>query len=131
MTRRPPRSPRTDTLLPYTTLFRSAGRDRPPAGRPTDRLETLGFRDFPPVVVTAGRADMMRALQLTAARAFVIAARREGIVRPAHVTPRFSNFSLRNCLDLVLSSSGDARPLLRLLSQSEAGKKAKPGHYRR
>src|SRR3546814_9674597 len=72
-----------------------AGRDRPPAGRPTDRLETLGFRDFPPVVVTAGRADMMRALQLTAARAFVIAARREGIVRPAHVTPRFSNFSLR------------------------------------
>src|SRR3546814_3865581 len=53
-----------------------AGRDRPPAGRPTDRLETLGFRDFPPVVVTAGRADMMRALQLTAARAFVIAARR-------------------------------------------------------
>src|SRR3546814_15501067 len=28
MTRRPPRSTRTDTLFPYTTLFRSAGRDR-------------------------------------------------------------------------------------------------------
>src|SRR3546814_889282 len=27
MRRRPPRSTRTDTLLPYTTLFRSAGRD--------------------------------------------------------------------------------------------------------
>src|SRR3546814_5753289 len=25
MTRRPPRSPRTDTLFPYTTLFRSSG----------------------------------------------------------------------------------------------------------
>src|SRR3546814_18599110 len=25
MIRRPPRSPRTDTLFPYTTLFRSAG----------------------------------------------------------------------------------------------------------
>src|SRR3546814_15035691 len=35
MTRRPPRSPRTDTLFPYTTLFRSrhteAGAPRPAA----------------------------------------------------------------------------------------------------
>src|SRR3546814_8566629 len=29
MIRRPPRSTRTDTLFPYTTLFRSRGRDRP------------------------------------------------------------------------------------------------------
>src|SRR3546814_18119539 len=29
MIRRPPRSTRTDTLFPYTTLFRSAGRRRP------------------------------------------------------------------------------------------------------
>src|SRR3546814_2409543 len=29
MIRRPPRSTRTATLLPYTTLFRSAGIDRP------------------------------------------------------------------------------------------------------
>src|SRR3546814_10322871 len=47
MIRRPTRSTRTDTLLPYTTLFRSAGNDRPkvmpatvaevaPAGRPCD-----------------------------------------------------------------------------------------------
>src|SRR3546814_4842858 len=43
MIRRPPRSTRTDTLFPYTTLFRSAdwprrpGRDHRPgcAGRPT------------------------------------------------------------------------------------------------
>src|SRR3546814_2096358 len=28
MIRRPPRSTRTDTLFPYTTLFRSNGRDR-------------------------------------------------------------------------------------------------------
>src|SRR3546814_1346212 len=28
MIRRPPRSTRTDTLFPYTTLFRSDGRDR-------------------------------------------------------------------------------------------------------
>src|SRR3546814_11009670 len=44
MIRRPPRSTRTDTLFPYTTLFRSRGRthseDRPQdwsdAGRPTE-----------------------------------------------------------------------------------------------
>src|SRR3546814_1358086 len=41
MIRRPPRSTRTDTLIPYTTLFRSEGQavdrhggdDRPPAAR--------------------------------------------------------------------------------------------------
>src|SRR3546814_11083499 len=37
MTRRPPRSTRTDTLFPYTTLFRSVGVDQchrlAPAGR--------------------------------------------------------------------------------------------------
>src|SRR3546814_12317776 len=31
MIRRPPRSTRTDTLFPYTTLFRSVGRRRHPA----------------------------------------------------------------------------------------------------
>src|SRR3546814_16007332 len=35
MIRRPPRSTRTDTLFPYTTLFRSAYRDR----RSQDRLQ--------------------------------------------------------------------------------------------
>src|SRR3546814_19506828 len=33
MIRRPPRSTRTDTLFPYTTLFRSAGPDLDGAGR--------------------------------------------------------------------------------------------------
>src|SRR3546814_5520709 len=32
MIRRPPRSTRTDTLFPYTTLFRSAGRCGRPCG---------------------------------------------------------------------------------------------------
>src|SRR3546814_7581864 len=39
MIRRPPRSTRTDTLLPYTTLFRSAGGNlRRPAARPHPRV---------------------------------------------------------------------------------------------
>src|SRR3546814_5150942 len=33
MIRRPPRSTRTDTLFPYTTLFRSRGRRRRPSTR--------------------------------------------------------------------------------------------------
>src|SRR3546814_1227192 len=34
MIRRPPRSTRTDTLVPYTTLFRSAGQPLVPAAFP-------------------------------------------------------------------------------------------------
>src|SRR3546814_4062489 len=34
MIRRPPRSTRTDTLFPYTTLFRSSARRSPPWRRP-------------------------------------------------------------------------------------------------
>src|SRR3546814_5178535 len=36
MIRRPPRSTRTDTLFPYTTLFRSHGRDAPARPFPPD-----------------------------------------------------------------------------------------------
>src|SRR3546814_13124513 len=39
MIRRPPRSTRTDTLFPYTTLFRSA-RGRADAALPAERLGT-------------------------------------------------------------------------------------------
>src|SRR3546814_2861995 len=39
MIRRPPRSTRTDTLFPYTTLFRSA--QRMPVGRADDEFDEL------------------------------------------------------------------------------------------
>src|SRR3546814_18605871 len=45
MIRRPPRSTRTDTLFPYTTLFRSADFDHEPLDRaiaPTTMLGTVG-----------------------------------------------------------------------------------------
>src|SRR3546814_1651344 len=52
MIRRPPRSTRTDTLFPYTTLFRSAGRAAvrrpvaaqagPPAGQGHERRAAAG-----------------------------------------------------------------------------------------
>src|SRR3546814_12349741 len=71
MIRRPPRSTRTDTLFPYTTLFRSveelrrphraegvAGKIAPGAVRPVDVLQTAA-----PVV---GRADAEQPLQAVA-----------------------------------------------------------------
>src|SRR3546814_2045129 len=39
MIRRPPRSTRTDTLFPYTTLFRSSRRSNPPYGKSSPPLE--------------------------------------------------------------------------------------------
>src|SRR3546814_9540262 len=45
MIRRPPRSTRTDTLFPYTTLFRSSGAshgiDEPPAWAGTEMLSAI------------------------------------------------------------------------------------------
>src|SRR3546814_16970164 len=58
MIRRPPRSTRTDTLFPYTTLFRSPETDRICRARPSDPVglhgaarQDLGF----------GRTDARRA----------------------------------------------------------------------
>src|SRR3546814_21090412 len=45
MIRRPPRSTRTDTLFPYTTLFRSRRGDR--EGGDVARLETRQLLDRP------------------------------------------------------------------------------------
>src|SRR3546814_7274246 len=43
MIRRPPRSTRTDTLFPYTTLFRSSAGHRPEA-------DAIGHRPPPPAI---------------------------------------------------------------------------------
>src|SRR3546814_1267286 len=53
MIRRPPRSTRTDTLFPYTTLFRSHGftmmgaSSFPKAGQRREPDDAAGFRDRP------------------------------------------------------------------------------------
>src|SRR3546814_12978330 len=52
MIRRPPRSTRTDTLFPYTTLFRSATRADPRA-RLRDRDRRFRHRLFEPVAARA------------------------------------------------------------------------------
>src|SRR3546814_5410791 len=49
MIRRPPRSTRTDTLFPYTTLFRSNQRHSRPCARRSNlcRIHTAGIRVRP------------------------------------------------------------------------------------
>src|SRR3546814_5695434 len=47
MIRRPPRSTRTDTLFPYTTLFRSADRQRPVDDRDAERPQPGGSGRLP------------------------------------------------------------------------------------
>src|SRR3546814_709590 len=65
MIRRPPRSKRSDTLFPYTTLFRS-GRDPAPA---LDSTNLLGPNDGPEAGDAAGStcgvAPTMRVLHLS------------------------------------------------------------------
>src|SRR3546814_9884443 len=65
MTRRPPRSTRTDTLFPYTTLFRSGGerhrtgqQRRARAGR---HLVSLAGRDFRAIKGWPLMADLLPA----------------------------------------------------------------------
>src|SRR3546814_17526281 len=56
MIRRPPRSTRTDTLFPYTTLFRSPFRFARPA---IVRIEQAGYRLEPAtLVLQQGRVDL-------------------------------------------------------------------------
>src|SRR3546814_6181591 len=76
MIRRPPSSTRTDTLFPYTTLFRShvghlvaqpadrvrlGGRRRPLRAHLPDGPAPPGPRDHPLVAVLVGRAQPLRA----------------------------------------------------------------------
>src|SRR3546814_5867086 len=64
MIRRPPRSTRTDTLFPYTTLFRSAGQHRPRRDRiePEENIRRLAL--LQPVAID-GRASRRRSEEHT------------------------------------------------------------------
>src|SRR3546814_8163783 len=65
MIRRPPRSTRTDTLFPYTTLFRS-GRDSTPAGHLIASLSNTAHNGRTPCANATGLAVCMAAKNLLA-----------------------------------------------------------------
>src|SRR3546814_13604682 len=97
MIRRPPRSTRTDTLFPYTTLFRSfhrsrRGRPDPPAGRAPGRPA----RDPEPQGVPPGRHDRdRRVLGAGAAVGERPFGARPHPPEPADPAPRLPRASLR------------------------------------
>src|SRR3546814_4014339 len=55
MIRRPPRSTRTDTLFPYTTLFRSPTARRRFAGRGSSCSIPAAFRPMPATMATGAK----------------------------------------------------------------------------
>src|SRR3546814_3072495 len=61
MIRRPPRSTRTDTLFPYTTLFRSAVRDIRGAALLVDESAGINVQQF---IARARRAHMQKPVGL-------------------------------------------------------------------
>src|SRR3546814_10401739 len=67
MIRRPPISTRTDTLFPYTTLFRSRGRKGDSGIRPGPDSEHHGYRD-PHQSAGAHRGAPTRVVQTRLAR---------------------------------------------------------------
>src|SRR4051812_42155180 len=56
----------------------------------------LGRNDLAPVIMAAGRANMVRPFQLAAFGAFGIGLRAKGMVRPAHIALRRRGFSFWN-----------------------------------
>src|SRR3546814_4658540 len=108
MIRRPPRSTRTDTLFPYTTLFRSADAPRatPNFGRPvspgpgaqrTGSADAVGFRaregDFQPMAVEALEAGVVGVLDHGLAGHHVLADASHRTGRPEQLeTPKGSRF---------------------------------------
>src|SRR3546814_5540865 len=77
MIRRPPRSTRTDTLFPYTTLFRSRPRVLPRARPPTRAASRTRRADSSAPVCTGGlRAAFFLVLLPTAGKALYL---RDGV----------------------------------------------------
>src|SRR3546814_12453760 len=88
MIRRPPRSTRTDTLFPYTTLFRSGGRtsssdrDVRPSGRPQAAPRLVGRE--------RGRADRAVGRTDPARRRFPLARPAPSSLPPGKVNPMYA-----------------------------------------
>src|SRR3546814_14503800 len=74
MFRRPPRSTRTDTLFPYTPLFRAACRDRRRDDRvPDHRRFVCSFDTVVPAAVADGRRPIATLLGYPVTKSFILA----------------------------------------------------------
>src|SRR3546814_13135918 len=111
MIRRPPRSTRTDTLFPYTTLFRSAS-PPPKATAATHRRRSRGRKLSKGFV----RAEARRTQKLdwaASAALFICPTQRP------HGPPRYGPESLRGFVPLCDTLFLPSPPLRRTLSQQD------------
>src|SRR3546814_18910387 len=102
MIRRPPRSTRTDTLFPYTTLFRS--------GRHRDQRRHEAFERVEPAVVGNMRADLDQPMidpRLDAARGFL-----DHVARPARDRVVAFEPDVERTADVTLGRRGKAPKFL-------------------
>src|SRR3546814_20613252 len=112
MKRRPPRSTRTDTLLPYTTLFRSVhyGEGQPPF----HQIYRVAAEHVAPPAVKHGKT-----LALTGGNRFQIVAARDQLCGDIGL--------LRPDLEQQLQQIGDKRRILAHAGKSEARRAGKEG----
>src|SRR3546814_18037484 len=92
MIRRPPRSTRTDTLFPYTTLFRSDGTDRARMARRVPVARHLVPADLPQACRPAlqRRADSCRGAGLRPSRVQAVAGAGAGVQGDPNALSRLS-----------------------------------------
>src|SRR3546814_7436740 len=89
MIRRPPRSTRTDTLFPYTTLFRS----RRPAPRPADRVKS---GQDPPIVARKRSEEHTSELQSLMRISYAVFCLKKKKTKSSDHNNTSSNVSLKN-----------------------------------
>src|SRR3546814_5148466 len=101
MIRRPPRSTRTDTLFPYTTLFRSMAvgvvtrLQRPGNGVP---IHALAGQQPPVVVVVTGGDDLAAAAVIVDGNRFEEPIRGVGVRGVAAVVRKINEFEAITCV---------------------------------
>src|SRR3546814_4851333 len=92
MIRRPPRSTRTDTLFPYTTLFRSAAADQMVRGH---QVQCLAADDPRPVQLAAAEQHQAETVIIGQGRDETAAARmKAAILGPAAAVAAVERFHL-------------------------------------
>src|SRR3546814_6277669 len=102
MIRRPPRSTRTDSLFPYTTLFRSPSTYK--------GIECLMGRSIKTAAIEADWDDIVR----------IVASIKDGTVAPSVIMRKLAAYKRQNRLDFALRSEEHTSELQSLMRLSYA-----------
>jgi len=87
-----------------------------------ERSGAYGLHDLAAVVMAAGGANVVRAFQLAAVRAFAIRCRRQRVMSTPHVTAGFGYLLLRDCHNFLLSFDSPPPRLVYVAKFNACGK---------